>query len=69
MPVSEFTFRQFEGNARDVSEIRDVEDLRQWSRLEIETGINIFRQSTMPQKQFIIMIIMISIMIISLKFC
>ena len=69
MPVSEFTFRQFEGNARDVSEIRDVEDLRQWSRLEIETGINILRQSTRPQKQFIIMIIMISIMIISLKFC
>ena len=43
--------------ARDVSEIRDGEDLRQWSRLEIR--LNAFRPLTIPQKQFIIIIIII----------
>ena len=37
--------------ARGVSEIRDGEDLWQWSRLEIK--LNAFRWSTIPQKQFI----------------
>ena len=37
-----------------VSEIRDGEDLWQWSRLEIR--LNTFRRSTIPQKQFIIII-------------
>ena len=37
--------------ARGVSEIRDSEDLWQWSRLEIR--LNAFRRSTIPQKQFI----------------
>ena len=41
--------------ARSVSEIRDGEDLWQWSRLEIR--LNTFRRSTIPQKQFIIIII------------
>ena len=41
--------------ARGVSEIRDAEDLWQWSRLKIR--LNVFRWSTMPQKQFIIIII------------
>ena len=40
--------------ARGVSEIRDGEDLWQWSRLEIR--LNAFRRSTIPQKQFIIII-------------
>ena len=35
---------------RGVSEIRDGEDLWQWSRLEIR--LNTFRWSTIPQKQF-----------------
>ena len=74
MRVSESTFRQLEGNAHDVSETRDGEDLRQWYWLEIEIGINTFRQSTIPQKQFIIIIIItfiiiIIIIIICLKFC
>ena len=38
--------------ARGVSEIRDGEDLWQWSRLEIR--LNTFCRSTIPQKQFII---------------
>ena len=41
--------------ARSVSEIRDGEDLWQWSRLEIR--LNAFRRSTIPQKQFIFIII------------
>ena len=41
--------------ARGVSDIRDGEDLRQWSRLEIR--LNAFRQSIIPQEQFIIIII------------
>ena len=46
------------------SEIRDDEDLWQWSQLKIR--LNAFRRSTIPQKQFII-IIMIIIMIMRLK--
>ena len=38
-----------------VSEIHDGEDLWQWSRLEIR--LNTFRRSTIPQKQFIVIII------------
>ena len=38
--------------ARGVSEIRDGEDLWQWSQLEIR--LNAFSRSTIPQKQFII---------------
>ena len=45
--------------ARGVSKIRDGEDLCQWSWLEIR--LNAFRQSTKPQKQFIIIIIIIII--------
>ena len=45
---------------RGVSEIRDGEDLWQWSRLEIR--LNAFRWSTIPQKQFTIIIIIIIIM-------
>ena len=41
--------------ARGVSEIRDGEDLWQWSRLEIR--LNAFRRSAIPQKQCIIFII------------
>ena len=40
--------------ARGVSEIRDGEDLWPWSRLEIR--LNAFRRSTIPQKQFIIIL-------------
>ena len=40
--------------ARVVSEIRDGEDLWQCSRLEMR--LNAFRQSTIPQKQFFIII-------------
>ena len=48
--------------ARGVSEIRDSEDLWQWSRLEIR--LNAFRRSTIPQKQFIIIIIIIIIRVL-----
>ena len=41
--------------ARSVSEIRNGEDLGQWSRQKIR--LNAFRRSTIPQKQFIIIII------------
>ena len=41
--------------SRAVSEIRDGEDLWQWSWLEIR--LNAFCWSTIPQKQFIIIII------------
>ena len=37
--------------ARGMLEIRDGEDLRQWSRLEMR--INAFRRSTIPKKKFI----------------
>ena len=46
--------------ARGVSEIRNGEDLWQWSRLEM--GLNAFRRSSIPQKQFIIIIIIIIIL-------
>ena len=52
--------------ARSVSEIRDGEDLWQWSRLEIR--LNAFRRSTIPQKQFIIIIIIIITIINMFKF-
>ena len=48
--------------ARGVSDIRNGEDLWQWSRLEIR--LNAFRRSTIPQKQFIIIITIIIIIII-----
>ena len=41
--------------AHGVSEIRDGEDLWQWTRLEIR--LNAFRRSTIPQKRFIIIIV------------
>ena len=41
--------------ARDMSEIRDGEDLWQCSRMEIR--LKACRQSTIPQKQFVIIII------------
>ena len=44
-------------SARSVSTIRHGEDLWQWSRLEI--SLNVFRRLTLPQKQFIIIIIII----------
>ena len=47
--------------ALGMSEIRDGEDLWQWSQLEIR--INTFRWSTIPQKQFIIIIIIIIIIV------
>ena len=43
--------------ARGMSEIRDGDDLWQWFRLEIR--LNAFCRSTIPQKQFIIIIIAI----------
>ena len=45
-----------------VSEIRDGEDLWQWSRLEIR--LNAFLRSTIPQKKFITLIIIIIFIII-----
>ena len=51
----ELTFCADSNPARGVSEIRDGEDLWQWSQLEIR--LNAFRRLTMPQKQFIIIII------------
>ena len=45
--------------ARSVLEIRDGEDLWQWSQLEIR--LNVFCRSTIPQKQLIIIIIIIII--------
>ena len=58
----ELTFCVGLDTARGVSEIRDGEDLWQWSRLEIR--LNAFRRSTIPQKQFVIIIIIIIIIII-----
>ena len=43
---------------RGVSEIRDGDDLWKWPRLEIR--LNAFLRSTIPQKQFIIFIIIIT---------
>ena len=51
---SELRFCAGSNPARGVSEIRDGENLWQWSRLEIK--LNAFRRSAIPQKQFIIII-------------
>ena len=49
------------------SEIRDGEDIWQWTRLKIR--LNAFRRSTIPQKQFIIInIVIIDIIIIHAHF-
>ena len=48
---------RFCASSNPVSEIRDGEDLWQWSRLEIR--LNAFRRSTILQKQFIIIIIIV----------
>ena len=45
-------FAQVQTQLVGVSEIRDGEDLWQWSRLEIT--LNAFCRSTIPQKKFII---------------
>ena len=50
----ELRFCTGSNSARGVSEICNGEDLWQWSQLEIR--LNSFRQSTIPQKQFIIII-------------
>ena len=57
----ELSFCAGSNPARGVLEIRDGEDLWQWSRLEIR--INAFCRSTIPRKQFIIIIIIIIIII------
>ena len=44
----ELRFCAGSNTARGVSEIRDGEDLLQWSRLEIR--LNAFRRSSIPQK-------------------
>ena len=46
--------------ARGVLEIRGGEDLWQWSRLEIR--LKAFRRPTIPQKQFIFIFIIISLL-------
>ena len=51
--------------ARSVSEIRNGENLWRWSRLEI--GLNPFCRSTIPQKQFGIIIIIFIIIIIIIR--
>ena len=51
---SELRFCAGSNPASGVLEIRDGEDLWQWSRLEIR--LIAFRRSTIPQKQFIIII-------------
>ena len=51
---SELRFCTVSNPAHGVSEIHDGEDLWQWSRLEIR--LKAFRRSTIPQKQFIIII-------------
>ena len=57
----ELRFCAGSNHARGLSEIRDGEDLWQWSRLEIR--LNAFRRSTIPQKEFIIIIIIIIIIV------
>ena len=52
-----FIQQSHNSDSRGVSEIRDGEDLWQWSPLEIK--LNTFRQSTITQKQFIIIIIIL----------
>ena len=55
----EFRFCASSNPSRGMSEIRGGEDLWQWSRLEIR--LSAFRRSTIPQKQFIIIFIIIII--------
>ena len=50
---------------RGMSEIRDGQDLRQWSRLEMR--LNAFRRSTIPQKQFVTIIIIILMPLLKLQ--
>ena len=52
---TELKFYAGSNSACSVSKIRHSEDLPQWSRLEVR--LNTFRPSTIPQKQFIIIII------------
>ena len=52
---AELRFCTGSNRACSVSEIHDGEDLWQWSQLEIR--LNTFHRSTIPQKQFIIIII------------
>ena len=54
---SELRFCAGANPAHGLSEIRDGEDLWQWSRLKIR--LNAFLRSTIPQKQFIIIRIII----------
>ena len=54
---SELKFWGGSNPARGMSDICDGEDLWQWSQLEIRS--NVFRRTTIPQKQFIIIIIII----------
>ena len=51
---SEPRFCAGSNSVHGMSEIRDNEDLRQWSQTEIR--LNTFRRSTIPQTQFIIFI-------------
>ena len=51
----ELKFCAGSNSARSVSEIRNGEDLWEWSWLKIR--LHVFRRSTIPQKQFIIIII------------
>ena len=53
--MSELRFCAVSNPARSVSEIRNGQDLWQWSRLEIR--LNSFRQSSIRQKQFITIIL------------
>ena len=54
---SELKFCAGSNSAGSVSEIRDGKNLWQWSLLEI--GINFFRWLTIPQKQFILLLLII----------
>ena len=53
--------------ARGGLEIRDGENLWQWSQLEIR--LNTFRRSAIPQKQFMIIIIIIIIITLLVATC
>ena len=53
-------------STRNISEIRDGKDLWQWSWLEI--GLSAFRRSTIPQKQFIIIINQVNVIFINVIF-
>ena len=60
---SELSFCTGSNLACGVLQVHDGEDLWQWSQLEIR--LNAFFQSTIPQKQFIIIIITVSMQKIS----